>query len=109
MKKYTVEQLKEIVREVNAWDDSLEEFDYNPMDELDEILVDTSVTEILRMAHFGEFDWNDDYFTINVYGNLDSLGNYEYEKLLKDNYNEIVERYNELLEDGEIEPIEFVE
>lgn len=105
MKNYTVEQLKEIVREVNAWDDSLEEFDYNPMDELDEILVDTSVTETLRMAHFGEFNWSDDYFTINVYGNLDSLGNYEYEELLKDNYNEIVERYNELLEDGEIESI----
>lgn len=32
MKKYTVEQLKELVREVNAWDDSLEEFDYNPTD-----------------------------------------------------------------------------
>lgn len=61
------------------------------------------------MAHFGEFDWNDDYFTINVYGNLDSLDNLDYKELLKYNYNEIVERYNELLEDGEIEPIEFVE
>ena len=32
MNKYTVEQLQEMVREVNGWDGSLEEFEYREME-----------------------------------------------------------------------------
>lgn len=58
------------------------------------------------MAHFGEFNWSDDYFTINVYGNLESISENDFHSELIDNRDEIVERYNELVEAGKIEPIE---
>ena len=105
MKKYTVEQLREILQKVNGWDGSLEDYDYMEMEQLDEMLNSVEPTEVLRMAHFGEFNWSDDYFTINVYGNLESISEFEFEDMLKDNHDEIVERYNELLEDGAIEDI----
>lgn len=105
MKKYTVEQLAEMVQEVNSWDGSLEDFDYMEIEQLDELFHDVKPTEILRMAHFGNFDWNDNMFTINAYGNLESINYYEFQEELESNHDEIVERFNELVEDGHIEPI----
>ena len=105
MNKYTTEQLKEMVQEVNGWDSSLEDYDYMEMGQLDEMLNSVEPTEVLRMAHFGEFDWNDDYFIVNDYGNLDSINEFELEEELKGNHDEIAERYNELVESGEIENI----
>lgn len=103
--KYTVEQLKEMVREVNGWDGSLEEFEYEEMDFLN-YAFDVEPLELLRMAHFGNFNWNDDMFRVNVYGNLDSCSEDYFITELTDNEVEIVGRYNELVEAGDIEPIE---
>ena len=105
MKKYTVEQLKEMVQEVNSWDGSLGDYDYMEIEQINELFHSVEPLEILRMAHFGEFDWNDDYFIVNDYGNLESINEFEFEELLKDNQAEITERYNELVESGEIEDI----
>ena len=105
MKKYTVEQLKEMVQEVNSWDGSLGDYDYMEIEQINELFHSVEPLEILRMAHFGEFDWNDDYFIVNDCGNLDSINEFEFEELLKDNQAEITERYNELIESGEIEDI----
>ena len=105
MKKYTVEQLQEMLQEVNGWDSSLEDYNYMEMEQLDEMLNGVEPIEILRMAHFGEFNWNDDYFTINGYGNLESISEFEFKKELEDNHDEIVERYSQLVESGEIENI----
>lgn len=105
MNKYTTEQLEEMVREVNSWDGSLEEFEYYEMEQINDLFHDAEPLEILRMAHFGNFNWNDEYFTVNAYGNLDSVSEFEFEKELKDNHDEIEEHYNELVESGEIENI----
>ena len=105
MNKYTVEQLKEMLQEVNGWDSSLEDYDYMEIEQINELFHSVEPLEILRMAHFGEFDWNDDYFIVNDYGNLESINEFEFEELLKDNQAEITERYNELLEEGAIEDI----
>ena len=105
MNKYTVEQLKEMLQEVNGWDGSLGDYDYMEIEQINELFHSVEPLEILRMAHFGEFDWNDDYFIVNDYGNLESINEFEFEELLKDNQAEITERYNELLEEGAIEDI----
>ena len=105
MNKYTVEQLKEMLQEVNSWDGSLGDYDYMEIEQINELFHSVEPLEILRMAHFGEFDWNDDYFIVNNYGNLESINEFEFEELLKDNQAEITERYNELIESGEIEDI----
>lgn len=105
MNKYTIEQLEEMVREVNSWDGSLEDFEYYEMEQINELLHGVEPLELLRMAHFGDFNWNDDYFTINVYGNLDSCSEDSFITGLADNENEIAAHYNELVESGEIEDI----
>src|SRR5699024_370339 len=105
MNKYTIEQLAEMVQEDNSWDGSLEEFEYYEMEQINEFLHSEEPLEILRMAHFGEFNWNDEYFTVNAYGNLESISEFEFERELKNNHDEIVEHYNNLVESGEIEDI----
>ena len=105
MNKYTTEQLKEMVQEVNSWDGSLGDYDYMEIGQINELFHSVELLEILRMAHFGEFDWNDDYFIVNDYGNLDSINKFEFEEELKDNHDEIAERYNDLIESGEVEDI----
>lgn len=104
MKNYTVEQLKEMVQEVNGWDGSLEEYEYEEMEFLN-YAFDVEPLELLRMAHFGNFNWNDDYFTINVYGNLDSINEFEFERKLIDNSKEIIMVYSDLVESGDIEEL----
>ena len=37
MKKYTVEQLAEMVQEVNSWDGTLEDYDYMEMEQINEL------------------------------------------------------------------------
>ena len=103
-KEYTIEQLKEMVREVNGWDGSLEEYEYEEMEFLN-YAFDVEPLELLRMAHFGDFNWNDDYFTVNAYGNLDSISENDFHSELIDNSKEIIMVYNELVESGEIENI----
>lgn len=105
MKNYTVEQLQEMLQEVNSWDGSLEYYEYWDMEQLDDLFHGVKPTEILRMAHFGDFNWNDDYFTVNAYGNLESINDMEYYKLLEDIQEEIIEHYEELVENGEIEDL----
>lgn len=102
----TVEELKKMVYEVNSYDGSLEEFDYRDMGALNEVLRETKPTEILRMAQFGNFEWQDEVFKINGLGNLDSCSEDFYITELIDDSKEIVGRYNELVEYGDIEPIE---
>ena len=101
----TVEKLQEMAREVNGWDGSLGEFEYYEMEQINELFQSAEPLEILRMAQFGEFNCNDDYFTINGYGNLDSISENDFHGELIDNSKEIIERYNELVEAGEIENI----
>ena len=101
----TVEKLQVMAREVNGWDGSLGEFEYYEMEQINELFQSAEPLEILRMAQFGEFNCNDDYFTINGYGNLDSISENDFHGELIDNSKEIVERYNELVESGEIENI----
>lgn len=99
----TVEKLKEMAQEVNSWDSSLENFDYMEMEMLNGLGIEP--LEVLRMAHFGKFNWNDDMFRINVYGNLESISENDFHDELIDNRDEIVARYNELVESGDIEAI----
>lgn len=105
MKKYNVEQLREMVQEVNSWDGSLEEFEYYEMEQINELFHSVEPLEILRMAHFGEFIWSDEFFQVNAYGNLESFRELEVSIQLEVNHDEIVERYNELVEAGDIEEL----
>jgi hypothetical protein len=51
--------------------------------------------EAVRAAHYGEYSYNDDYVRFNGYGNLESLSEYDLERELKDNVDEIMDLIEE--------------
>lgn len=46
-----------------------------PMDDFDDVLDGFEPWEIARAAYYGEFCPTNDYFRLNVYGNLESTNN----------------------------------
>lgn len=91
--KDNVELLKDLAREVNSWDGSL---DYLDVQEFDDDFFNTyfdgNVMEAVRAWHFGgENNWNDEYIRFNGYGNLETLSDYRYDEEVKDSANEIIE------------------
>lgn len=98
------DKLMAMVQEVNSWDGTLE---YLSMWENDRDFFDTFYSgepmEVARAVQFGEYNFMDDYVAINDYGNLVSYSDYELEELLEDYKEEIIESYNELVENGSIE------
>ena len=46
-------------------------------DDLETMLSGFSTMEIVRATHFGNFNYSDDYYVFNGYGNIDSMTDYE--------------------------------
>lgn len=95
VKKYLLEhldELKDVVREINAWDGSLE---YLEAFENDEEFFNTffhhNPMEAVRAAHYGDYNYMDQYVKFNGYGNLESLNEEEYIEELKYNIDEILD------------------
>ena len=103
MEKLQFEQLDEMVMEVNAWDGSLEDYELHDMDSFDELMGGLTPLEIVEKLD-SNFTTSDAYFKFTIYG-VESLGLMEAMELLEDNNDEIVERYQELVEEGSIEDI----
>jgi hypothetical protein len=61
----------EVCEELDSWDGFLGDDRCYSMDEIDEILGDRKPSELLNMVS-SDFDFNDDYFYFNGYGNLKS-------------------------------------
>jgi hypothetical protein len=61
----------EVCEELDSWDGFLGDDRCYNMDEIDEILGDRKPSELLNMIT-SDFDFNDDYFYFNGYGNLKS-------------------------------------
>ena len=61
------------------------------------------------MAYYGDYKYTDQYVRFNAYGKLESLDDFEYEKELEDNINEIIdelmENYNNIYLPAELEEI----
>lgn len=50
--------------------------------------------EAARATFFGKIqNWNDDYFYINEVGNFESMNEYQFQKMLEDNANAIVDEF----------------
>ena len=87
-----IEELKDVVRELNGWDGSLEHLDAHHNDEeFFEVFFHGNPMEAVRASHYGEYEYTDDYVRFNGYGNLESLSEYEYEEELKGEIDDIIE------------------
>ena len=64
------DDLREVVRDINSWDGSLDNLAYYNMDEFDELLDGYTPMEIAELVQYGEFNSCNQYFGFDVYGHL---------------------------------------
>ena len=100
-------QLNELAKALENYDTIEDVFDaidnkaslYLPdfvTDSLEELIEVSGAdpVEAARATYFGKIqNWGDDYFFINEVGNFESMSDYEYQKMLKDNADEIFKQF----------------
>lgn len=92
-----VDELRSLVSEMNGWDGSFEEFNFMENDEdFFNTYFDGNPMEAVRAAQYGDYNYTDDYVRFNGYGNLESLSEYDVERELKDNVEDIADRLLDL-------------
>lgn len=87
-KKSIINILKEIETEtlINIWNEycnekNMEDYIYEN-DEYEINMLFPKANEALRAACYGNYNYTDDYFIINAYGNLKSFDNYDAESYI---------------------------
>jgi len=77
----------------NELDLSDSEYYYNDLDELIETFFDNAPADAVRAAYYGNFTMTDDYFTLDVYGNIKGYNKYtlndELTDILQDHLEDI--------------------
>ncbi|AYJ75640.1 hypothetical protein BSP18_006 [Bacillus phage BSP18] len=87
-----MEELKDVVREVNSWNSSLEHLDYEYNDEeFFNVFFEGKPMEAVRAAIYGDYRYTDDYVKFDGYSNLVSVSEYDMEEELKENIEEIMD------------------
>ena len=97
---YTVETLRNMVNEVNGWDGSLENLEYYYMEDFNFIMEGRTPEFIAHRVHFGDFNPTHDYFRFDGYGNIETISNWELERVMEDWADDIVVAYKELSNEG---------
>ena len=85
-------ELFEVVSQINSYDSSLQHLEFLDMEDLDMYLDGLTPTDIANKIFFGDFNPNHEYFRFNGYENLESFDEWELNKELFDNIDEIIER-----------------
>ena len=84
--------LKDVVRELNSWNACLDYLEvYNNDEEFFDMFFEGRPAEVARAVFYGDYNYNDDYVKFNVYENLESLSEYDYEEMLEENIEEIID------------------
>lgn len=87
-----MEELKDVVREINGWNNGLDHLDYHDNDEdFFNVYFEGEPMKAVRAAVYGDYSYTDDYVKFNGYGNLESASEYEVEEELKENIDEIMD------------------
>ena len=97
------EALYEMVCEVNNWNNSLEYLNYIYMEDFNDYMNNLEPIELAERIYFCNFNPNDDYFNFNGYGNLISYSQWEMEKELIENKEDIIKLFTELYIEGHID------
>ena len=96
---FEVDEFNEIMNELGYYDNMI--FDMGEIDEHFE-----SPYDALQSAYFGSFNTNDDYFTYNGYGNLETIHELDLYYYMEDYEDDIIE----LLESrGELEEYIYID
>lgn len=98
----TINDLKEMVSELNSWNGSLDWLEYYENDEdFFDLWFPNNPDEAVRSVCYGSYEYMDDYVRFNAYGNLESCSEYEYEKEIEENAEEIINTYIEEIDNME--------
>ena len=96
----SIEELKEMSRDVISYNGCLDYLDYYTNDEyFFNDFFQNKVDEAVRATYYGDYNYMDDYVKFNAYGNLDSCNEFEYEKEIEDNAEEIIEEYINIIDE----------
>ena len=99
-----VEKLMIMVQEVNSWNGSLEHLEvWENGEDFFEMMYPDNGYEVARAVQFGDYNFMDEFVTIDAYGNLLSYSDWGYEEEVLAYEEEIIERYRELVEEGSVE------
>lgn len=100
MERFSIDELKEMISDVNCWNGQLEDYYYYDNDEyFFQDFFGDKVDNAVRAVCYGDYNYMDDYVHFNAYGNLDSVSEYEYEKEIEENAEEIIETYIDNIDD----------
>lgn len=89
-----------IVRQVNSWNGSLEEYNFYDMDELDDLFCGVKLTDFLsKLAP--NFNSGDDGFRDTIYG-IESCSMQDVVDDIKDNVEEVAEAIANAMEEDDI-------
>lgn len=94
------DDLISIVRQVNGWNGSLEEYNFYDMDELDELFCDVKLTNFLSDLA-PNFNYSDDGFRYTIYG-IESCSMQDVVDEIKDNIEEVAEAIADAMEEDNI-------
>ena len=87
-----MDTLRDVVRELDGWNGCLDYLNiYNNDEEFFDIFFEGRPAEVARAIYYGDFNYNDEYIKFNAYGNLETLSEYDYEELLKENVEEVID------------------
>lgn len=98
----TVDELKELVDACNSWNGSLDHLRVYDNDEDFFSMYSDNVMEVVRAISYGNYNYNDDYVRLNGYGNLESIDSYDYDKLLEESKEEIIDAAIDNLDESEV-------
>ena len=90
--------IEDVFWSVESWNDNNTLLPIQEWDEdiFDEYLANLTREEIARAVYFGNIqNWSDPYIYMNVYGNLESMNEYQFEKYCNDFADEIIEQFKD--------------
>lgn len=97
IENYIHEELSVDISMLSDYNEFLLENNYSDdyiYDDLDMMLEGFSTMDAVRATYFGNFNYSDDYYRFNGYGNVDSMTDYDVVQEMKDN-REFLEWYIE--------------
>lgn len=104
-----IEILKDVVNELNSWNNCLDYIDYFANDEFLWELFGNNVENAVKAVCFGNYNYYDDYARFDGYGNLQSCNEFELNKELCDNIEEIIDNLIEYKNDINIDDLKLKE
>ena len=102
LKNYLLDNMeitREVVEELNNYNNCLcDLIVFDNDEEFFDVFFDSRL-DIVRAICYGNYNYSDEYVNFDGYGNLVSYDEYEYEKLLTDNINDITNNLIDYIED----------